>query len=78
MFSWYRWSSLTIVHLSDVFDGGSLAGSVWFTRGWTLQELLASRTSSSIHMIGRSTPRAMLWTIKQILSFSKNSRMQRE
>ncbi|KAI6025265.1 hypothetical protein PISMIDRAFT_330595 [Pisolithus microcarpus 441] len=44
MFSWYRWSSLTIVHLSDVFDGGSLASSVWFTRGWTLQELLASRT----------------------------------
>ncbi|KAI6094676.1 hypothetical protein F5141DRAFT_118312 [Pisolithus sp. B1] len=44
MFSWYRWSSLTIVHLSDVFDTGSLAGSVWFTRGWTLQELLASHT----------------------------------
>ncbi|KAI6113386.1 hypothetical protein EV401DRAFT_2236740, partial [Pisolithus croceorrhizus] len=44
MFSWYHWSSLTIVHLSDVFDAGSLADSVWFTRGWTLQELLASHT----------------------------------
>ncbi|KAI5999561.1 hypothetical protein EDD15DRAFT_69186 [Pisolithus albus] len=44
MFCWYRWSSLTIVHLSDVLDAGSLADSVWFTRGWTLQELLASRT----------------------------------
>ncbi|KAI5990180.1 hypothetical protein EDD15DRAFT_1185475 [Pisolithus albus] len=44
MFSWYRWSSLTLVHLSDVFYGGSLANSIWFTRGWTLQELLASRT----------------------------------
>ncbi|KAI5981247.1 hypothetical protein EDD15DRAFT_429454 [Pisolithus albus] len=44
MFSWYRWSSLTIVHLPDVVDAGSLADSVWFTRGWTLQELLASRT----------------------------------
>ncbi|KAI6025268.1 hypothetical protein PISMIDRAFT_16691 [Pisolithus microcarpus 441] len=44
MFSWYHWSSLTVVHLSDVFDGGSLAGCVWFTRGWTLQELLASHT----------------------------------
>ncbi|KAI6013452.1 hypothetical protein BKA83DRAFT_2465493 [Pisolithus microcarpus] len=43
MFSWYRWSSLTFVHLSDVSEAGSLAGSVWFTRGWTLQELLASR-----------------------------------
>ncbi|KIK22677.1 hypothetical protein PISMIDRAFT_53533, partial [Pisolithus microcarpus 441] len=44
MFSWYHWSSLTIVHLPDVADAGSLAGSVWFTRGWTLQELLASHT----------------------------------
>ncbi|KAI5992852.1 hypothetical protein EDC04DRAFT_1289438 [Pisolithus marmoratus] len=44
MFSWYRQSSLTIVYLSDVFDDGSLANSVWFKRGWTLQELLASHT----------------------------------
>ncbi|KAI6042166.1 hypothetical protein EDC04DRAFT_1054300 [Pisolithus marmoratus] len=44
MFSWYRQSSLTIVYLSDVFDNGSLANSVWFKRGWTLQELLASHT----------------------------------
>ncbi|KAI6115619.1 hypothetical protein EDD16DRAFT_1057791 [Pisolithus croceorrhizus] len=44
MFSWYYWSSLTIVHLPDVFDAGSPVGSVWFSRGWTLQELLASHT----------------------------------
>ncbi|KAI6114961.1 hypothetical protein EDD16DRAFT_1439955, partial [Pisolithus croceorrhizus] len=44
MFSWYRLSSLTIVYLSDVFDVGSFADSVWFRRGWTLQELLAPRT----------------------------------
>ncbi|KIO12624.1 hypothetical protein M404DRAFT_124407, partial [Pisolithus tinctorius Marx 270] len=42
MFSWYRWSSLTLVHLSDVSEAGSLADSMWFKRGWTLQELLAS------------------------------------
>ncbi|KAI6032392.1 hypothetical protein EDC04DRAFT_68106 [Pisolithus marmoratus] len=41
MFSWYRRSSLTMVHLSDVSETGSLASSVWFKRGWTLQELLA-------------------------------------
>ncbi|KAI6011440.1 hypothetical protein EDC04DRAFT_2502666, partial [Pisolithus marmoratus] len=44
MFSWCRRLSLTIVHLSDVSDTGSLANSVWFKRGWTLQELLASPT----------------------------------
>ncbi|KIK12624.1 hypothetical protein PISMIDRAFT_433393 [Pisolithus microcarpus 441] len=44
MFSWYHRSSLTIVYLADVADTGSLADSVWFKRGWTLQELLASKT----------------------------------
>ncbi|KIO01082.1 hypothetical protein M404DRAFT_110917, partial [Pisolithus tinctorius Marx 270] len=43
MFSWYRQSALTIVHLSDVSDKSSLTDSVWFKRGWTLQELLAPR-----------------------------------
>jgi len=43
MFVWYRRSALTIVHLADVSDGGALSNSVWFKRGWTLQELLAPR-----------------------------------
>ncbi|KAI6103029.1 hypothetical protein F5141DRAFT_1030643 [Pisolithus sp. B1] len=42
MFSWYRNSALTIVHLSDVSGTTSFADSIWFKRGWTLQELLAS------------------------------------
>ncbi|KAI5991374.1 hypothetical protein EDC04DRAFT_3127421 [Pisolithus marmoratus] len=42
MFSWYRQSALTIVHLSDVSSTSPLVDSVWFKRGWTLQELLAS------------------------------------
>ena len=41
MFSWYRLSSVTIVYLSDVTDEESFKNSVWFTRGWTLQELIA-------------------------------------
>jgi len=44
MFSWYRLLALTMVHLADVSDAGALINSVWFKRGWTLQELLAPRT----------------------------------
>ncbi|KAI6012793.1 hypothetical protein F5J12DRAFT_781654 [Pisolithus orientalis] len=43
MFAWYRRSALTIVYLSDVPNTGSLESSIWFARGWTLQELLASQ-----------------------------------
>ncbi|KAI1129780.1 hypothetical protein F5Y10DRAFT_237629 [Nemania abortiva] len=55
MFSWYRSAKLCIAYLSDVIkqDGNPTAGpemfksterngpSIWFSRGWTLQELLA-------------------------------------
>ncbi|KAH7918590.1 hypothetical protein BV22DRAFT_904640 [Leucogyrophana mollusca] len=43
MFSWYRDSALTIVYLSDVHFMADLGGSIWFTRGWTLLELIAPR-----------------------------------
>ena len=43
MFRWYRLAHVCVVHLSDAtsisFD--ELEKDVWFTRGWTLQELLA-------------------------------------
>ncbi|KAI5983436.1 hypothetical protein EDC04DRAFT_2837890 [Pisolithus marmoratus] len=41
MFAWYRQSAVTIVYLSDVSNSMSLTNSIWFERGWTLQELLA-------------------------------------
>ncbi|KAJ8127736.1 hypothetical protein O1611_g5902 [Lasiodiplodia mahajangana] len=52
MFNWYRSAKLCITYLSDVkWHGGSGpdmfksverdAESLWFSRGWTLQELLA-------------------------------------
>ncbi|KAG6326595.1 hypothetical protein ID866_12494, partial [Astraeus odoratus] len=43
MFLWYRMSAITIVHLGDIpgaAPAGALVSSVWFKRGWTLQELL--------------------------------------
>ncbi|KAI5989361.1 hypothetical protein EDD15DRAFT_1319708 [Pisolithus albus] len=44
MFAWYRRSALTIVYLHDVPNTGSFRSSEWFTRVWTLQELLAPKT----------------------------------
>lgn len=47
MFRWYRESTRCYVYLSDVSNSGftgndqSFQKSRWFTRGWTLQELLA-------------------------------------
>ncbi|KAK1655153.1 hypothetical protein BDP81DRAFT_477100 [Colletotrichum phormii] len=42
MFKWYARSSVCYAYLSDVgVDGVSLQQSQWFTRGWTLQELIA-------------------------------------
>ena len=56
IYSWYRQSKECYVFLSDVLgheqvdadnhaglqvDSGELCSSCWFTRGWTLQELLA-------------------------------------
>ncbi|KAI5860457.1 heterokaryon incompatibility protein-domain-containing protein [Durotheca rogersii] len=48
MFQWYQRSSRCYVYLSDVPSGSEalpmLRKSGWFTRGWTLQELLAPET----------------------------------
>ena len=46
MYKWYKNSAICYVYLSDVTDvtGSDLSSfkhSVWFERGWTLQELLA-------------------------------------
>ena len=43
MFSWYRNSKICIVHLSETIAPHSMGLDPWFTRGWTLQELLAPK-----------------------------------
>ena len=49
MFRWYRDSDLCIAHLAETKTFGDVRGKgewddQWFTRGWTLQELIAPRT----------------------------------
>lgn len=49
MFRWYQRAQICYAYLSDVADESSGWGeafnrSLWFTRGWTLQELLAPYT----------------------------------
>ncbi|GAB1321008.1 HET-domain-containing protein [Madurella fahalii] len=41
MWAWYRDSAVCYAYLSDVEKPADLGGSRWFTRGWTLQELIA-------------------------------------
>ncbi|KAH7093501.1 heterokaryon incompatibility protein-domain-containing protein [Paraphoma chrysanthemicola] len=44
MFDWYKKASICYAYLSDVVEeraASELSKSRWFTRGWTLQELLA-------------------------------------
>lgn len=41
MFQWYRESSKCFVFMYDVDSTEDFESSQWFTRGWTLQELLA-------------------------------------
>ncbi|KAL2203815.1 HET-domain-containing protein [Sarocladium strictum] len=49
MFSWYSRAAVCYVYLSDIEPSPSYSGirfSRWFTRGWTLQELIAPQQLS--------------------------------
>ncbi|KAI0643318.1 heterokaryon incompatibility protein-domain-containing protein [Trametes meyenii] len=53
MFTWYQCASVCYIYLRDVPAGENPSGedssfrkSRWFTRGWTLQELIASNSNS--------------------------------
>ncbi|KAK5209383.1 hypothetical protein LTR41_004919 [Exophiala xenobiotica] len=41
MYRWYKEAALCCVYMSDVDSVEDLDQSAWFTRGWTLQELIA-------------------------------------
>jgi Heterokaryon incompatibility protein (HET) len=44
MFQWYRSAQVCYAYLGDVDNTRAFHDSKWFTRGWTLQELLAPET----------------------------------
>ncbi|KAH7361654.1 heterokaryon incompatibility protein-domain-containing protein [Plectosphaerella cucumerina] len=45
MFKWYQRAQICYAYLEDVSESGvGLSSSRWFTRGWTLQELIAPRS----------------------------------
>lgn len=48
MFNWYHQAERCYAHLADVPSKSTFKESEWFTRGWTLQELLAP---SDIHFL---------------------------
>jgi hypothetical protein len=83
MFAWYSCASICYAYLADIPDTAAqfnIEGRVdkddpfrrskWFTRGWTLQELLAPQTilflSSNWVQVG--TKRNLVETISQITS----------
>ncbi|KAF8960778.1 heterokaryon incompatibility protein-domain-containing protein [Flammula alnicola] len=43
MYRWYRDASICITYLADTSSLNDMARDRWFTRGWTLQELVAPR-----------------------------------
>ncbi|KAI1305096.1 heterokaryon incompatibility protein-domain-containing protein [Xylaria venustula] len=44
MFRWYSNAKVCYAYLADVENQDDLASSRWFSRGWTLQELIAPKT----------------------------------
>ncbi|KAF9471936.1 hypothetical protein BDN70DRAFT_973398, partial [Pholiota conissans] len=51
MFSWYRNSDMCIAYLAESTSVDDMSNDTWLTRGWTLQELIAS---SSIKFYDRN------------------------
>ena len=50
MYKWYEKAEVCVAYLSDVSSFDEFEHSAWFTRGWTLQELLAP---SRVYFFGR-------------------------
>lgn len=70
MFNWYRQAKVCYAYLSDISSIEELNISRWFTRGWTLQELIAPRDvrfySSNWTLIGSKSDYDLSRTINII------------
>jgi hypothetical protein len=60
MYQWYAKAAFCYVYLEDLPPNGTrelaneaLPSCRWFSRGWTLQELLAPKTASNVHFYDR-------------------------
>ncbi|KAF9479513.1 hypothetical protein BDN70DRAFT_834332 [Pholiota conissans] len=54
MYKWYQNATVCITHLRDTTSPEEMGSDNWFQRGWTLQELIASR---NIHFYGKNWTR---------------------
>lgn len=71
MFRWYKKASICYAYIQDVDTIDGLERSRWFTRGWTLQELVAPQNvvffSKSWSILGRKLElKEVLWKITGI------------
>ncbi len=75
MFRWYSNAKVCYAYLADVAGQDGFASSRWFSRGWTLQELIAPKVvrfySSDMMLLGsKSELEGMLQTITGIDAFA--------
>jgi hypothetical protein len=68
MFNWYQYSSVCYAFLEDLENIKHLGESKWFTRGWTLQELMAPRVLVDINWQNVGTKHSLLNEISLITS----------
>jgi hypothetical protein len=81
MYEWYSGAALCYVHLEDLPTGGSsikgLPSCRWFSRGWTLQELLAPKDPTNVRFYDvewtyRGSKSRFISTISKITGISKD------
>ncbi|KAH7913147.1 hypothetical protein BJ138DRAFT_1146676 [Hygrophoropsis aurantiaca] len=80
MFRWYRESYICIAYLGETISLEGLEGDAWFTRGWTLQELLAPSQIkfykkdwtplTSVPNDKEDNPRSIMFPISRITNIS--------